>query len=250
MTPFNAITKLIIFPIYYLIHYNFFFGYIQKKLIKFFFYKNFKFSLKNCDFPLPYYSSFFFNTYELNDRKIIQKNLSKKNKCIIIGGGIGFIGVLAFHYTKNPIIIFEINKKIISNLKNNLKINNIKFKLFAGNLSLNKKSQKNFFFQHKNFLATSIYRKGSLKTKLKNYDYKNIKNLKKFNTLIIDGEGIEEHYINNIQKLPFIKYLIFEFHNDIFSENNKNVLFNKLKKNKFFIKDRFINSYFFEKKLN
>tara|TARA_B100000575_G_C22999148_1_gene575815 strand:+ start:72 stop:818 length:747 start_codon:yes stop_codon:yes gene_type:complete len=247
MTPFNLISKLIIFPIYYVFHYNILFGYIQKKIIKDFNYKKFKFSLKGCNFPLPYYSSFIFNTYELNDRKIIEKNLSKKNKCIIIGGGIGFIGVLSYHLTKNPIIIFEINKSIILNLKKNLKKNFVKYKIFLGNLLLNKKYQQNYFFQNKNFLATSMYRSSAHKKKLKNLNYKKIKILKKFNTLIIDGEGVEEHYINNISKLPNIKYLIFEFHYDIFSDKKKEILFNKLRKNRFYKKDRFINSYFFEK---
>ena len=32
---------------------------------------------------------------------------------IIVGGGIGFIGVIAYHLTMNPIILFEINEKII-----------------------------------------------------------------------------------------------------------------------------------------
>ena len=60
----------------------------------------------------------------LNDRILIERNLTKKNKCIIIGGGIGFIGVLTYHITKNKIILFEINNELIellnSNLKNNL----------------------------------------------------------------------------------------------------------------------------------
>ena len=92
-----------------------------------------------------------------------------------------------------------------------------------------------------------MYRSSAHKKKLKNLNYKKIKILKKFNTLIIDGEGVEEHYINNISKLPNIKYLIFEFHYDIFSDKKKEILFNKLRKNRFYKKDRFINSYFFEK---
>lgn len=247
MTPFNFLTRLIIFPIYYTFHYNIFFGFIHKKFIRFFYFKNFIFDLKDCNFPLPYYSSFIFKTYELNDRKIIQKNLTKKNKCIIIGGGIGFIGVLAYHLSKNPLIIFEINKSIIYNLQKNLKNNYTKFKIYSGNLLLNLNQKKKYYFENKNFLATSLYRESNKKIKVKNYYYKSIPNLKKFNTLIIDGEGIEEHYLNNINKLPNIKYLIFEFHNDIFINLEKIELFRKLKKNKFVLKDKFINSYYFEK---
>ena len=66
------------FPAYYIIHYNIFFGWFHKKFIKKFKYKNFIFELKNCNLPLPSYSSFIFNTYELNDRILLEKNLSKK----------------------------------------------------------------------------------------------------------------------------------------------------------------------------
>ena len=101
------------FPAYYLIHYNFIFGLLHKKFIKKFYYKKYIFELKKCNLPLPSYSSFIFKTYELNDRIILEKNLSKKNKCIIIGGGIGFIPTIASNITKNKIAVFEINRKII-----------------------------------------------------------------------------------------------------------------------------------------
>ena len=45
-------------------------------------------------------ASFLFKTYEYNDRIVVEKNLSNKNKCIVIGGGIGFIPTLVFHKTK------------------------------------------------------------------------------------------------------------------------------------------------------
>ena len=36
-----------------------------------------------------------------------------------------------------------------------------------------------------------------------------ITNFKKFNTLIIDGEGIEDHYIKNLKFANNIKYIYF-----------------------------------------
>ena len=123
MVVFTNLTKVFLFPIYYLIHHNIIFGYLQKFVIKMFYYKKFKFKLRNLDIPLSHYSSFLFNTYEYNDRKLVENHLSEKNKCIVIGGGLGFIPVLVYHKTKNKIIVSEINKKIIPNLKNNLSIN-------------------------------------------------------------------------------------------------------------------------------
>ena len=60
MKVFNKITKIIIFPAYYLIHKNVFFGFIHKYLIKEFNYKNFKFFLNIKNISLSSHSSFFF----------------------------------------------------------------------------------------------------------------------------------------------------------------------------------------------
>ena len=178
---------------------------------------------------------------------LIERNLTKKNKCIIIGGGIGFIGVLTYHITKNKIILFEINNELIELLNSNLKNNSAKYKLFENNLVLDKKFNKTSYFKTENFAFNSIYRKSKKKSFFKNLYFKKVKNFNLFNTLIIDGEGIEKHYINNLDKIKNIKYIFFEFHHDIFDEQKKLDIFNKLKQNKFNLKDKFVNSYFFEK---
>ncbi len=247
MISFNLISKLIMFPLYYIFHYNIIFGWAHKNYIKKFKYKKFIFDLKDFEIPLPYYSSFVFKTYELNDRIILERNLSTKHKCIIIGGGIGFVPAIVNKITKNKIIIFEINKKIINNLKTNLLNNNIKSKVYNFNLLLNNKNIKKYYYSSSNFLATSMFRKTKKKFKLKNINYKSVKNIDNFNTLIIDGEGIEKHYIDNIFVLKKIKHLIFEFHNDIFTKTEKFLIFDKLNKNGFILKDSFINSYYFHK---
>ncbi len=247
MISFNIFTKIIIFPLYYIFHYNIIFGLIHKVFIKKFKYKNLFFQLNDIKIPLPFYSSFIFNTYELNDRILLEKNLTRKHRCIIIGGGIGFIPAITNIITRNKVIIFEINKKILNNLKSNLLRNNIKFQIYNSNLLLNKKDKQNYYFSNENFLATSMYRKTSNKIKLKNIYHKKIKNLDNFNTLIIDGEGIERHYIENINILKKIKYIFFEFHNDIFSNNEKNIIFSKLNTKGFILKDSFVNSYYFIK---
>ena len=236
MISFNLITKLFMFPLYYIFHYNILFGWAHKNFIKVFRYKKFIFKLDNLKIPLPYYSSFIFNTYELNDRVLLERNLGKSHKCIIIGGGIGFVPAIVNKATKNKVLIFEINKSILKNLKENLLFNSIKFQIFNYNLLLNEKDKQNYYYSNQNFLATSMYRKTNKKYKLKNLNYKKIKNLNFFNTLVIDGEGIEKHYIENIDKLKKIKYIFFEFHNDIFSDKEKKKIFNKLNNQSFFFK--------------
>ena len=114
---FNKLTNFLIFPIYHLIHRNIIFGYLHKKFIKYFYYKNYKFFLNSNQIPLKNYSSYLFKTYEYNDRVLIERNISKKNKCIIIGGGIGFIATITYKLSKKKILVFEINKNLIPTLK-------------------------------------------------------------------------------------------------------------------------------------
>ena len=247
MISFNPFYKIIMFPLYYIFHYNIIFGWLHKNYIKVFKYKNLFFNLNDLEIPLPFHSSFIFKTYELNDRILLERNLNNRHKCIIIGGGIGFVPALANTITKNKVLIFEINKKIIKNLELNLISNKIKFKIFNSNLLLNNKDRKKYYYSNQNFLATSMFRKSKKKIMLNNITYKKIKNIDNFNTLVIDGEGIEKHYIENIGTLKKIKYIFFEFHNDIFSNKEKIKIFSKLNKKGFALEDSFVNSYYFVK---
>ena len=157
MKVFTNITKIFIFPIYYLIHKNLLFGLTHKIFIKNFNYKNFIFNLDLKNIPLASRSSFIFKTYEYNDRILVEKHINHKNKCIIVGGGIGFIPTLAFHKSRNKILVFEINKIIINNLKKNLVQNNCKFVLFRNNLVFQRKPRTSNYYISKDFLCTSQY---------------------------------------------------------------------------------------------
>jgi FkbM family methyltransferase len=251
MDAFTGLTKIILFPLYFLIHRNIFFGFIHKYLIKNFNFKGFKIKLEIDNIPLSNYSSFLFNTYEYNDRVLVEKYIDKKNKCIIIGGGIGFIAVLAYHKSLQSIMVSEINKKILKNLENSLSYNNCKFKIIKENLVIGPLKKKySVFFLHKNFISTSKYMKTKYteqSCKVKNINIKKIKNINSFNTLVIDGEGIEEHFIENISKLTHIKYIIFEIHHNILNKKKVKNLFNILNSNKFKKVDSCFNSYYFKK---
>jgi FkbM family methyltransferase len=249
MKVFNKSNRIFFFIIYYLIHKNFLFGYFHKKIIKKFYYKKFIFNLAEKSFSISSHSSFFFKTYEYNDRKIIEKYITNKNKCIIIGGGIGFIATLAFHLSNQKILVFEINKKILSNLDRNLKKNNCTYKIYNKNLCINSKDRnnKNKFYINKDFLSSSFYLKSGTPIKVKNLTINNIKDFKSFNTLIVDGEGIEEYFIKNLSKMKNIKYIFFELHHNIFNKSQINEIFKNLRIQKFNIVDKCFNSYFFKK---
>ena len=61
-------------------------------------------------------------------------------------------------------------------------------------------------------------------------------------------EGDEDYYIHNIKMFKNIKYLVFELHHNIFNEYKIKKMMNALKYQKFFLKDKCFNSYYFIKK--
>ena len=74
-----------------------------------------------------------------------------------------------------------------------------------------------------------MYLKSDKETILENITKDQIPNFDLFNTIIIDGEGIEEYFIKNISLMKNIEYIIFELHYNIFSNEEVIELFNILK---------------------
>ena len=82
---------------------------------------------------------------------------------------------------------------------------------------------------------------------IENISSDEIKAFEEYNSLIIDGEGIEEYFIQNLNQLKNIKYIIFELHFNFLSKNKIEKMFKNLELNKFIFKDKCFNSYYFEK---
>ena len=246
---FDKFTNFILFPAYHLIHRNIIFGYLHKKFIKHFYYKKYKFYLNTKKIPLKNYSSYLFKTYEYNDRVLIERNINQKNKCIIIGGGIGFIATLAYKLSKKKILVFEINKNLLPTLKKNLSFNNCDYKIFKNNLTINAKNKKKTFYLSNDYLDTTSKKITKKKIDVRNLEYNKIDKKKYFNTLIIDAEGDEEHYIKSLKKLKNIKFIIFELHYNLFNKLQIKNLMLTLKKSKFTLKDKCFNSFYFSKDL-
>ena len=84
---------------------------------------------------------------------------------------------------------------------------------------------------------------------MKNLEYNKIDKKKSFNTLIIDAEGDEEHYIKSLKKLKNIKFIIFELHYNLFNTMQIKNLMLTLKKSNFVLKDKCFNSFYFRRDL-
>jgi len=164
-------------------------------------------------------------------------------------GGIGFCATLAFHLSNQKILVFEINNKILNNLNKNLKINKCIYKIYNRNLVLDSKNKNNKkrFYINDDFLSSSFYIKSKKPIMVKNLTLNNIKDFKSYNTLIVDGEGIEEYFIKNLKKMKNIKYIFFELHHNILNKIQILNIFKNLRMHKFTFVDKCFNSYFFKK---
>ena len=79
-----------------------------------------------------------------------------------------------------------------------------------------------------------------------NYSFTKIsRNL--FNTLIIDAEGSEKYYFDNIGEFKNIKYVYFELHYHLIPQHSIVNIFQQLKENNFELIDQCFNSFYFEK---
>ena len=244
----DNLTKAIFFFPYYLLHRNIFLGFLYKKFFSYFEYKNIKIFIKKAPLMISEYSSFVFKTYEFNDRYLIEKYLNKKNKCIVIGAGPGFTSCLCYEYSRNPIKIFEIDKRWEHYIVKSIKINKVKAEVYFNNLTFSKNKIFQYFYINKFGLWNNQEKNiDSKKTKIKNIYFNRIKKINDFNTLVIDAEGYEYYIVRNLHLMKNIKYIIFEFHNNLFDSNKKDKFFNFLKINHFKLQKKFFNSYYYEK---
>ena len=92
-----------------------------------------------------------------------------------------------------------------------------------------------------------MYIKSNKEVVLDNISKDQISDFDQYNTIIIDGEGIEEYFIKNISLLKNIRHIILELHHNIFSKEEVSEFFNVLKKNSFIQTDKCFNSYYFTK---
>ena len=92
-------------------------------------------------------------------------------------------------------LVFEIDEKIIKNLRTNLNKNFCKFVILNKCLELSQSTKHIKFYLNENFLCNSKYEPSEHFVSIKTISHTQIKNFSKFTTLIIDAEGFEYDYI-------------------------------------------------------
>jgi len=143
--------------------------------------------------------------------------------------------------------LFEINNKIIQNLRLNLKLNECNFTLYNKNIIFKNNNKYTQFSIGDSFLKTSQFVKNNNILNVENIFYNKIYKLKNYNTLIIDAEGAEYNFLLNLKKFKNIKYIFFELHYNLLSKNKINRIFSELSNNFFVLQNKFLNSFYFKK---
>jgi hypothetical protein len=176
----------------------------------------------------------------------MEKFITKKNRCLIIGTGIGFTTVLAYHLSKNKVLSLEIDKSLKSTIKKNFFLNKIKYELIFKNIVFNKNNLKSYLKLKNNFLENNKYNKYGKKIIVDNIYYKNLK-LSEYNTMIIDAEGFEFEIITKVKELKSIKSIFFELHPKILSVIQQKKLFQSLFEAGYVKQFEFLNTFFYKK---
>ena len=210
--------------------------------LKFFFPKN---SL------LFHYGSSFSN-YELPERVLIKKYISRENKILEIGACVGVTSCFSNKLLENKQnhVVLEPNPNMLGLLNKNKELNSSLFKIEEGILSL-KKTEKLYFGP--DYLGSSVLNQNSLNDSLKVKTFSIEKLSFKYNiifdTLIMDIEGAEVEVLSDFELSSFNK-IIAEFHPRIYGKVGYEKCVTQLEKKHFKFMERIENVEYWKKTIN
>lgn len=159
---------------------------------------------------------FFYNeSYEGSEIRVLKKVLTKNDKVLEIGAGIGFISTYCSKQIGSEnVVAYEANPKMVEKIKETYQENDIKPTI--NNIILSNENSEMSFYLEKNFWSSSMVKRNEdakeIKVKTKNINNEISKYKSTF--LIIDIEGGEEHLIPIIDFNAINKVLI-ELHPSI-----------------------------------
>lgn len=193
-----------------------------------------------------------FSNYEFPERVLINKYISKENKILELGACVGVISCFSNKLLENKTnhVVLEPNPNMQGLLQKNKELNNSKFNIEQGILSL-KKSEKLYFGP--DYLGSSIFHQNSLDDSLEvktvsieklSFKYNII-----FDTLIMDIEGAEVEVLSDFELSSFNK-IIAEFHPRIYGKVGYENCVIQLEKKHFKFIERIENTEYWKKTIN
>ncbi|MDD3878145.1 MAG: FkbM family methyltransferase [Bacteroidales bacterium] len=184
----------------------------QSRIIK---YKGFKIDTQNkfCNYSIR--RNILFNFYESSELSIIERTLSKDDKVIEIGTGIGVTAMFAARIVgDNNISTYEASPELIPVIKRNFDLNNLNIRL-ENKILVNPNTSENFKKYYNNdvfFLGSTISNsEDNSYFEVPTEDFKMILEKEQASYLIIDIEG-EEINLLNFTLPECVKKICIEVH--------------------------------------
>jgi len=163
---------------------------------------------EDCKFAVPegmdliFNSSFFYDTYELEERELVKKWIQPSDRVLELGGCIGVVACTTnkfLNLNENNHIIVEANPKLIPFIQKNRDLNNCKFKIEQ--VAVGHDGKAAFYFGER-INGGSVCRSSSESIEVNSVSLRNLEQKHgKFNVLLMDIEGAELKVIEDSRDL-------------------------------------------------
>ena len=185
---------------------------------------------------------------EFDETYVAKKYFNSDDIIIELGSGLGITSSVLFN-TLNPkrFICFEANQKAKNYAENLFKINNLNIEIH--NLGLGSGKQKTIYLCDDYLLSSFVKPEKKQKFSLKKLNTVKINDIiKKFKptAILCDIEGAEKDYFNP-EHLFGVNKVVIELHPSIYGKNSQEKIINSFIKEKFTLKKRVNETYYFLK---
>jgi len=191
-----------------------FFGFLFEVLNKQYRTSGLRFEIPNNLISRSFKTRFFFDTYEIEERKYLDKFLDPDDKVLELGGCIGVVSCFVnriLNHSQGHVVV-EANPNLIPWLNKNRELNHCSFEVENCVISDQKMNE---FYLHDLIVGGSPYRHTSEKIQVqgKTIDEIEASYETRFDTLIMDIEGGELNFLrNNTDFISRIEKVFVEIH--------------------------------------
>lgn len=195
---------------------------------------------------------FYSESYELDEIRILQKKISNRDTVLEVGAGIGFLSIFAAKIVGSKrVFAYEANPDLIDIIKNNYKLNKVSPTIENCILS-NVETKKALFFVEGDFYSSSTIQRSDTARRVEVSVSSLNRVLEKVapSFLIVDIEGGEDEFFQNIE-LSSVNKILVETHPNLISFERINNIITRLISWNFFLDTQLSRNsvLFFERRL-
>ena len=171
-------------------------------------------------------------SYEKKEQQYLKSYIKSDDIVLSLGGNIGTSCILVDKLTDGINVCVEPNKKIISTLEKNKKINSSRFKIINGIISKKKRKLITNDSDKLGLASYTVKERSSKGEIINNYNFNKLNEEYKFNTLFADCESCLPLFFTEYpESLNSFKKVIFEM--DYYNEVDYGIVFDILGKHGF-----------------